>query len=474
MRFKDILPNSIYRVTGQYGTLGYIRTGDTVTAVPTYGDPREGKRNTHLLLTIDRYDIIHRDDDGTRTREWDLVDADGNRRSEDDRYVDQVEVLRWVDHAKSGHGVVHGDEALDLTFQPEPFVTEIGDLSHPNRWDLSDLPVDSLPADFAQRLADFDAAYEAWEAAQKADQLERQGLKERTGEWYTSDEWDEANPEPESPKYELADALIVEWGTPYFRYPSTRRSASPRRSTVDWQLRVNLSKVDGPYTEVDLAAARLAEKAEKAEVDARYAERAKVRRAAENRAKAFLVQTLAGVPDALVEQSSNGLQRAVDRARTTGVSDWSLDYTSYSDEVNTETPDGDSLVGLTASTLAAITYAWQQTFGDASWEDISAGVYERRHAADEGLHITVDVPDTDDVEATAERVAQYLPANYEVVSTETWGSDSQVLVRGTDVAGWTAADYVIPRLASGLLTAEVYSLSRKAVIDHNGVVVTTA
>ena len=162
------------------------------------------------------------------------------------------------------------------------------------------------------------------------------------------------------------------------------------------------------------------------------------------------------------------------RAGTTGVSDWSLDYTSYSDEVNTETPDGDSLVGLTASTLAAITYAWQQTFGDASWEDISAGVYERFHASDEVLHITVDVPDTDDVEATAERVAQYLPANYEVVSTETWGSDSQVLVRGTDVAGWTAVDYVIPRLASGLLTAEVYSLSRKAVIDHNGVVVTTA
>lgn len=437
MKFKDILPNSIYRVQGRYGVRGYIRTGDTVTAVPAYGEPREGKRNTQLLLTIDR----------------------GYRWSEDnpesDRYVDQVEVLRWVDHERSHRGVVHGDEGLDLTFQPEPFVTEIGDLRYPNHWELSDLPDGSLPADFDQWLADYEAAYEAWEAAEKAE-------KERTGEWYTSAEWDEANPEPESPKSELAERLLAEWGTPYFRHTSTRRS-EVRRSTVDWGERVNLSKVDGPYTEVDLAAARLAEKAEKAEAEARYAERAKVRRAAENKAKAFLVQTLAGVPDALVEQSSNGLDRSVERARTTGVSDWSLDYVSYSDEVDTETPDGDSLVGLKVSTLAAITYAWQQTFGDASLEDIKAGVYERFHASDEVKHLSVNVPATDDVEATAERVAQYLPTNYEVVGTETWKDGGQVLVKGTDVAGWTAVDYVIPRLASGLLTAQVYSLSREAV-----------
>ena len=164
-----------------------------------------------------------------------------------------------------------------------------------------------------------------------------------------------------------------------------------------------------------------------------------------------------------MDQASNGLDRAVERARTTGVSDWSLDYVSYRDEVNTETPDGDSLVGLTASSLAAITYAWQQTFGDASWEDIKAGVYERYHASDEVKHIAVDVPATEDVAVTAERVERFLPGNYEVVSTETYRDGSQVLVKGTDVAGWTAADYVIPRLASGLLTAEVYSLSRKAV-----------
>ena len=436
MRFKDILPNSIYRVQGQYGTLGYIRTGDTVTAVPSVGEPREGKRNTHLLLTTDR------------GYNW----SKGN--PELDRYVDQVEVLRWVDHAQSSHGVVHGDEALDLTFQPVPFVTEVTDLSRSYFWNPSDLPVNSLPADIAQQVVAFDAAYEAWEAAEEAE-------RERTGEWRTSDEWDEANPEPECPKAELADALTAEWGTQYFHRVVTGNS--PTRSTVGWGERVNLSKVDGPYTEADLAAARLSEKAEKAEAYARHAERSKVRQAAETKAKAFLVQTLANVPDALMGQASNGLDRAVDRARMTGVSDWSLDYVSYRDEPNTETPDGDSLVGLKASTLAAITYAWQQTFGDAPWEDIAAGVYERFHEADEVKHIGVMVPATEDVEVTAERVAQYLPANYEVVTTETHKSDSQVLVKGTDVAGWTADGYVIPRLASGLLTAEVYSLSRKAV-----------
>jgi hypothetical protein len=165
-----------------------------------------------------------------------------------------------------------------------------------------------------------------------------------------------------------------------------------------------------------------------------------------------------------VENTSNGLPNTVERAQKFGVSDWSLDYEGgYSGEVDTETPDGDSLVGLKASTLAAITYAWQQVYGDASWEDIAAGVYERFHASEEVKHITVDVPAVDDVEATAERVAQYLPANYEVVGTEEYRTRSVVFVKGTDVAGWTAADYVLPRLASGLLTATVDSLSRKAV-----------
>ncbi len=187
-----------------------------------------------------------------------------------------------------------------------------------------------------------------------------------------------------------------------------------------------------------------------------------MRDAERKQATAFLVTALAEAPDAIVENTSNGFDRAVEQARRNGTSDWSLNN-GWRDDINLATPDGDRLVGLKASTLAAITYAWQQTFGDASWEDISAGVYERYHASDEVLHIAVDVPATEDVEVTAERVAQYLPANYEVVTTESFRSGSQVLVKGTDVAGWTADGYVIPRLASGLLTAEVYSLSRKVV-----------
>jgi hypothetical protein len=434
MRFKDILPNTIYRVTSQHGTRGYIRTGDTVSAVPTYGEPREGKRNTHLLLTIDR----------------------GYHWSEDnpelDRYVDLVEVLRWVDNAEDCR-VVHGEEALDLTFQPAPFVTTIGDITRSYNWDLSDLPVDSLPADIAQQVVAYNAATEVWEAAHKAE--------EKRTEYDVADEWYEANPEPESPEYQLAEALEAEWGTKYFRYVETR-SGSPVRSTVKWGERVNLSKVDGPYTEADLAAARLAEKAQRAEAEARYAERSAAREALRTEARSFLVTTLANVPDALVENTSNGLPRDVEAAQKFGRSDWSLDG-GYRDDIDTETPDGKSLVGLQASTLAAISYAWQQTFGDASWEDISAGVYERFHEADEVKHIGVRVPATEDVEVTAERVARFLPANYKVVGTETYRNSSEVFVKGTDVAGWTADGYVIPRLATGLLVAEVYSVSRQAV-----------
>ena len=78
-------------------------------------------------------------------------------------------------------------------------------------------------------------------------------------------------------------------------------------------------------------------------------------------------------------------------------------------------------------------------------------------------HIGVRVPATEDVEVTAERVARFLPANYEVVGTEVYRNSSEVFVKGTDVAGWTADGYVIPRLATGLLVAEVYSVSRQAV-----------
>lgn len=53
--------------------------------------------------------------------------------------------------------------------------------------------------------------------------------------------------------------------------------------------------------------------------------------------------------------------------------------------------------------------------------------------------------------APAEAVAPYLPANYKVEADE---SSSGSIISGYDSAGWTLDDYVIPRLASGLIFAE--------------------
>ena len=55
-----------------------------------------------------------------------------------------------------------------------------------------------------------------------------------------------------------------------------------------------------------------------------------------------------------------------------------------------------------------------------------------------------------------ERIAAYLPANYRVLGRTPMRATNnvQILIGGSDVAGWTLDDYVIPRLASGLIFAE--------------------
>lgn len=51
---------------------------------------------------------------------------------------------------------------------------------------------------------------------------------------------------------------------------------------------------------------------------------------------------------------------------------------------------------------------------------------------------------------TAGIAGNYLPGNYSVI-----GEDEQyVYIRGADNAGWSLDDYVIPRLASGLIFCE--------------------
>jgi hypothetical protein len=52
------------------------------------------------------------------------------------------------------------------------------------------------------------------------------------------------------------------------------------------------------------------------------------------------------------------------------------------------------------------------------------------------------------------RTRALLPANYKAYE----GDEGEILIIGHDVAGWTLDDYVIPRLASGLIVAEEVTL----------------
>lgn len=52
-------------------------------------------------------------------------------------------------------------------------------------------------------------------------------------------------------------------------------------------------------------------------------------------------------------------------------------------------------------------------------------------------------------DATLERVAQYMPSNYSATQDE----QGVIWITGEDKAGWTLDDYVLPRLASGLIFA---------------------
>ena len=60
--------------------------------------------------------------------------------------------------------------------------------------------------------------------------------------------------------------------------------------------------------------------------------------------------------------------------------------------------------------------------------------------------VTVD-PDR----TTKDEVARYLPSNFKIIGTT---ENGRFIVAGRDVAGWTVEDYIIPRLASGLIASE--------------------
>lgn len=52
---------------------------------------------------------------------------------------------------------------------------------------------------------------------------------------------------------------------------------------------------------------------------------------------------------------------------------------------------------------------------------------------------------------TPEAVARYLPGNYAVLTSYSSPLGDKIVIQGSDYAGWTLEDYVIPRLASGLI-----------------------
>lgn len=59
-----------------------------------------------------------------------------------------------------------------------------------------------------------------------------------------------------------------------------------------------------------------------------------------------------------------------------------------------------------------------------------------------------------DMKPTVEAASRYLPGNYHVTG---W-TDDLIMIEGSDDAGWTLDDYVIPRLASGLITCREVSI----------------
>ena len=67
------------------------------------------------------------------------------------------------------------------------------------------------------------------------------------------------------------------------------------------------------------------------------------------------------------------------------------------------------------------------------------------------------VPAGESYDKHAARIAAYLPLNYAVIppSLREIGPPTVVRIAGVDRAGWTADEYVIPRLASGLIACRV-------------------
>lgn len=121
-----------------------------------------------------------------------------------------------------------------------------------------------------------------------------------------------------------------------------------------------------------------------------------------------------------------------------------------------------------------VTYQIDAPTADAAeevWTDNGPEISEEMH--DDGYiqhHDTSDLVEAEPFEAKrfalvseragiTDQIAAYLPDNYRVIGRTAIGATDvvQILIGGSDVAGWTLDDYVIPRLASGLIFAQEIS-----------------
>lgn len=65
-------------------------------------------------------------------------------------------------------------------------------------------------------------------------------------------------------------------------------------------------------------------------------------------------------------------------------------------------------------------------------------------------HVSPMGTNTTNLADAEKKIERYLPGNYKVIG-HSYDSGPQILIAGEDNAGWTLDDYVLPRLASGLI-----------------------
>lgn len=124
-----------------------------------------------------------------------------------------------------------------------------------------------------------------------------------------------------------------------------------------------------------------------------------------------------------------------------------------------------------AITSAIVHYTSNNTFSQDQMNDLIEEAWQRlNQESPESLQRERVAVVLDDA-TSVEHVQNYLPVGYSAKieflpgnQAGKTGNAMRIVIRGYDFCGWTLDDYVIPRLASGLIVAtEVYTEA----CDHN-------